>query len=317
MMCCPPLSELPAPPRGKKGWPWTEETPQSPDTMPDGQTWPKISIVTPSFNQGRFIEETIRSVLLQGYPNLEYIIIDGGSTDNSIEIIKKYEKWLAYWVSEPDRGQSHAINKGFEKATGKIYAWLNSDDYFLKDALRNIAMAYHTSPKAGAWCGGCLLVNAEGNTLRIHRPNRVDVEGIADWSKNYFAQPSCPFSEEAWRAFGPLEEELHYEMDFALWLKIAKDLRIQKLESVLAAAHIHGDSKIGRGEGPFKVEQVSIQIRHGYERLAIRDINQWMAQHAELEKKYEELRNKLNRIYRFPLLRPIMPIARIIWGKLI
>ena len=113
-MRCPTLKELPPSEAGKTGWPWTEESPQLPDNMPDGSPCPKISIVTPSLNQGQFIEETIRSVLLQGYPNLEYIIIDGGSTDGSVDIIKKYEKWLAYWITEPDRDQGHAINKGFE-----------------------------------------------------------------------------------------------------------------------------------------------------------------------------------------------------------
>ena len=105
------LQDLPTPPEDKTGWPWTEQTEVFPDKMPDGSDWPRISIVTPSYNQGQFIEETIRSILLQGYPNLEYIIIDGGSNDNSVEIIKKYEHYLSYWISESDRGQSHAINK--------------------------------------------------------------------------------------------------------------------------------------------------------------------------------------------------------------
>ena len=114
-MRCPSLRELPTPPPGKTGWPWTEESAQLPEQMPDGSVWPRISIVTPSFNQAAFVEETIRSVLLQGYPSLEYFIIDGASSDSSVELIKKYERWLTGWVSERDRGQSHAINKGFAR----------------------------------------------------------------------------------------------------------------------------------------------------------------------------------------------------------
>jgi cellulose synthase/poly-beta-1,6-N-acetylglucosamine synthase-like glycosyltransferase len=114
LMRCPRLHELPSAPPGKTGWPWTEESTAPPPSMADGKDWERITIVTPSFNQGAFIEETIRSVLLQGYPNLEYIVMDGGSTDNSVQIIKKYSPWLNYWVSEPDGGQSDAINRGLE-----------------------------------------------------------------------------------------------------------------------------------------------------------------------------------------------------------
>lgn len=128
------LKDLPPAPEGKTGWPWTESSPQLPDKMPDGSEWPKISIVTPNYNYGQFIEETIRSVLLQGYPNLEYIVIDGNSTDNSVEIIKKYEPWLSYWVSEKDKGQANAINRGINLATGEWFNWLNSDDILLRNA---------------------------------------------------------------------------------------------------------------------------------------------------------------------------------------
>ena len=138
-MRCPRLDDLPPAPAGCKGWPWTEGPELVPDTGPDGRSWPVISIVTPSFNQGRFLEETIRSVLLQGYPSLEYIVMDGGSTDDSVDIIRKYEPWLMFWASGPDQGQSDAINKGFERATGAIWGYINSDDLYEPDALRTAA----------------------------------------------------------------------------------------------------------------------------------------------------------------------------------
>src|SRR5262249_30682863 len=132
---------LPPPPLGKSGWPWTRGRLVLPPKRPDGSPWPRLSIITPSYNQGQFIEETIRSVLLQGYPDLEYMIIDGGSTDNTVEIIRKYDPWLEYWVSERDRGQSHAINKGFRRSSGALLGWLNSDDVLLPNALATVATA--------------------------------------------------------------------------------------------------------------------------------------------------------------------------------
>src|SRR5439155_19891425 len=121
------LSVLPPPPRGKTGWPWTEESTPVAEAIKNGASWPRISIVTPSYNQGHFIEETIRSVLLQGYPNLEYIVMDGGSKDGTLSILRKYEHAIDFYTSAPDKGQAEAINKGFARASGDILAWLNSD----------------------------------------------------------------------------------------------------------------------------------------------------------------------------------------------
>lgn len=307
-MRCPVLSQLPAPSPGKSGWPWTEESPQLPDAMPDGHPWPKISLVTPSYNQARFIEQTIHSVLLQGYPDLEYVIMDGGSTDGSVEIIKKYEKWLTYWVSEPDRGQSHAINKGLSKATGEIYSWLNSDDYLWENALRNIARSRNLSPSAGAWCGGYRRVNADDKLLWVGWPKRLDVDGLAQWFENYFAQSACFFSRKAWQECGPLEEDLHYTMDLDLWLKIAKTFSIEKVNDVIAADHIHKDAKTQRETGRMYAEIFLVQIRHGYEHFAIKDINRLM-------NDYFELNRKISRIYRSPFFRPFRLMARIFWRK--
>ncbi|GAA3985587.1 glycosyltransferase family 2 protein [Mucilaginibacter dorajii] len=133
------LNELPLVSQ-KRGWPWNEEVEQ--DVYESKKHWPKISIITPSYNQGKFIEETIRSILLQNYPNLEYIVIDGGSTDDTVDIIRKYEKWITFWVSEKDKGQANAINKGIDKSTGDIFNWINSDDYLAPDALVTIANAF-------------------------------------------------------------------------------------------------------------------------------------------------------------------------------
>jgi glycosyltransferase involved in cell wall biosynthesis len=120
--------------------------------------YPKISIVIPSYNQGKYLEETILSVINQNYPNLEYVIIDDGSTDNSVEIIKKYEKYLTYWVSEKDNGQSDAINKGLKKCTGEIFNWLNSDDYLETNALFKIAEAYKKIPKKRFFVLECIIL---------------------------------------------------------------------------------------------------------------------------------------------------------------
>jgi glycosyltransferase involved in cell wall biosynthesis len=151
------LSKLPEPPPGRTGWPWTEASPPFPGQTPSGSAWPKISVVTPSLNQGEFIEETIRSVLLQGYPDIEYIIIDGGSTDKSAEIIEKYSPWLHYWVSEPDTGQSNALNKGFKQATGELYAYINSDDFYEPNAFGTAAVAFMIPEKPSLLVGDCII----------------------------------------------------------------------------------------------------------------------------------------------------------------
>lgn len=132
------LSKIPAAPREKDGWPWVDSENTLREQPANDLRWPKVTIVTPSFNQGQYLEETIRSVLMQDYPNLEYIIIDGGSSDESVAIIKKYEACLAYWISEPDKGQADAINKGFSIATGEMLGWLNSDDLLYPGAIREV-----------------------------------------------------------------------------------------------------------------------------------------------------------------------------------
>lgn len=268
-MRCPVLTDLPPPPSGRAGWPWTEESPQIPQILADGSPWPRMSIVTPSYNQGQFIEQTIRSVLHQGYPNLEYIIIDGGSIDESVEIIRKYERWLAHWVSEPDDGQAAAINKGMTKSTGQILGWLNSDDFLLPGALRKVAEMSQQDPDAVAWIGGCYRVRPDGQILSRVLPRRLDRHSLADWSrKGFFYQPSCFFSARAWDSLGGLDEGLDIAFDFDLWLGLAAVGEFASTSEMLSAATIHREAKTQARRAEMEIEAVMVQFRHDYPEIA-------------------------------------------------
>ncbi len=263
-MHCPKLQQLPS--TEKTGWPWAEETLQASSTMEKGNPWPKISIVTPSFNQGKFIEETIRSVLLQGYPNLEYIIIDGGSTDNSIEIIKNYEPWIAYWESEPDKGQSHAINKGFAKATGEIYGWLNSDDFFLSGGLCAIAQFANNKPEAIAWVGACYDIDKDGKEIRLNIPKIGGKKALADWSQGaFFPQPGCLFKAEAFHRIGGLNESLFYVLDVELWMRLADIGKFANFEQAIAVSRLHEEAKTFLDLPEREVEHMRINYLLGAE----------------------------------------------------
>ncbi|MBC7232570.1 MAG: glycosyltransferase [Chloroflexi bacterium] len=241
------MSELPPPPPGKTGWPWTEESPQLPDAMPDGSPWPRVSIVTPSYNQGRFVEETIRSVLLQGYPDLEYIVIDGGSTDGSVEVICKYAPWLTYWVSEPDRGQAHAINKGVSLATGEIFGWLNSDDVYMPSALATVAYAYRQA--AGDVIAGSVLNVYEGleeqQLGRLYTPANLYLEAfIKFWEEQcVWHQPGIFFPAQVWRKTGGLDDSLRYMMDFDLISRVLQHVSVTCVPRVLVHFRLHPTSK--------------------------------------------------------------------------
>jgi len=240
-MRCPTLSELPPPPPGKTGWPWTEESPQLPETMPDGSSWPRVSIVTPSYNQAQFIEETIRSVLLQGYPNLEYIIIDGGSTDSSVGIIKKYEPWLSYWVSEVDRGQAEAVNKGWRRARGEILAYLNSDDTYLPQTVETVVSSFHEHQDVGMVYGDCNLIDEEGETIGPMPGEKFTLEKML-W-RNVVPQPAAFIRRSVLERVGLLDENLHHCMDYDLWLRIALHFPVKHIPTILANFRLHSSSK--------------------------------------------------------------------------
>jgi glycosyltransferase involved in cell wall biosynthesis len=221
---CPSLNELPAPPAGRFGWPWTEESVRLPKEAAAAGSLPVISVITPSYNQGSYLEETIRSVLLQGYPKLEYIVMDGGSKDESLAIIRKYSPWLTYWVSEPDAGQSDAINRGLSIASGAWATWINSDDMLCKNALVEQARRFGFD-KHTVYLGNCVYINETGDVLsehcgRVH--NLKDLLKVSTvWrTGGQIVQPEVVFPRELALSVGGLNRDNHYTMDYELWGKL-------------------------------------------------------------------------------------------------
>jgi glycosyltransferase involved in cell wall biosynthesis len=204
--------------------------------------YPKISIITPSYNQAQFLEKTILSVLNQNYPNLEYVIIDGGSTDGSLEIIKKYEKYLSYWVSEKDKGQADAINKGFEKSSGEILAWLNSDDLYLINTLSKIKKTFMTNEEINFLYGHSLLINEEDNIIRsLYTVPQTYYSYIYDGG-NIF-QGTVFWKRDIFYKYGMLDKKLQTAMEYKLFDNFFKNEKGYFLNDILAAYRLHKKAK--------------------------------------------------------------------------
>lgn len=210
--------------------------------MPGDSAWPLITIVTPSYNQGKFVEETIRSVLLQGYPNLEYIIIDGGSTDNSVEIIRKYEPWLSCWVSEEDYGQSDAINKGWERSTGEIVAYLNSDDVYTPGVFGEVAQYFKSHPECAVVHGLTMVTDEQGNERGVFG-STFDLISSINGCNDSVAQPSAFIRKGALLNVGLLDVNLHRAMDYDLWLRLKLKYPFMFVPRIWSKFRYHSESK--------------------------------------------------------------------------
>ncbi|MDX1523838.1 MAG: glycosyltransferase family 2 protein, partial [Anaerolineae bacterium] len=205
-------------------------------------TLPKISIVTPSFNQAQFIEETIHSIHDQNYPNLEHMVIDGGSTDGTVELLRRYEDRLS-WVSEQDNGQTEAINKGFRQASGDLVAWLNSDDLYLPHTLRTVAHFFQQNPGTDLLFGDCVIIDSTGQPLLERKEIPFDI-GVLLWGLNYICQPTVFMRRSLLDIIGYLDETLHYGMDLDYWLRAAiAGARIRHTPQFLAQARWHAGAK--------------------------------------------------------------------------
>jgi glycosyltransferase involved in cell wall biosynthesis len=226
------IGHLSKPSSDLSAFPYTVQT--SPALYTTRSNWPKITIVTPSYNQAAFLEQTIRSVVLQNYPNLEYIVIDGGSTDGSVEILEKYSPWISYWQSEKDEGQGQAINKGFSLASGEIFAWLNSDDYYLEGVLYKVAetfIKYKTD-----------FVYGYAYSLKDGKYELIKMLPLLDYFIKIptLAQPSCFWRSKIHQS---IWEELHCALDYELWLRLVKGNKRKLIKEPLSVAHVHDDAK--------------------------------------------------------------------------
>lgn len=246
---------------------------------------PRISVVTPSYNQGRFIEQTILSVLGQSYGNLEYIIMDGGSSDETVEVIRQYEDKIDHWVSGRDGGQADAINKGFARATGDILCWLNSDDYFTPGALKEAARAFQGG--ADLIYGDCLTFSQKGKRSVINRPPQHDRKllGVVD----YIVQPSSFWKRSLWEKTGALREDLNFVFDWEWFLRAAEQGTFAKHDFIFSAYRFHDAHKSSQTEGRRAAEIVEVSKRderaHAHYEFAQKNL--------EAFRKYRDLTRRL------------------------
>lgn len=263
-MHCPRLKALPAPPDGRTGWPWTIETPPLPPTQPDGSAWPRISVVAPSLNHGRYLEEMIRSVLLQGYPDLEFILIDGGSDRLTLDVIAKYQDWFTYWISEPDQGQSHAINKGMARITGTLFNHLDTDDFFLPGALGLVADVHSREP--GQIIAGDVIRTWEGSTRsEVHFPLPHDLHAYVQWwNTEHHGSPGMFFPSRHLAAVGAVDTSLHFLMDYELTLRFLSVTGVNIPRVPLAVIRHHARCKSLKDADEFVWE--CVQIVRPYQR---------------------------------------------------
>lgn len=224
---------------------------------------PLVSIVTPSFNQAPYLETTICSVLEQDYPRIEYIIIDGGSEDGSLEIIKKYESKLAWWVSEVDRGQTDAINKGFGHAKGNILAWLNSDDTYEPGAVSAAVEYLRMHPEIGMVYADCNFIDERGRVIGRFGAAQTDYKRLRR-GFIHIPQQTMFFRAGLWRKVGPLDPSFYFAMDYDLWTRIASRIPIKYLEGqTWANFRIHASGKTLVADDRCWPEMLRVHYRDG------------------------------------------------------
>jgi len=228
---------------------------------------PLVSIITPSYNQAQFLEETILSVLNQDYPNIEYLIYDGGSTDGAVDIIRKHTRDISFWESKPDEGQTHAINKGFRRAKGKYVGWLNSDDFLEPNILGYIVDAFENDPAIGTVCGKIYLVNAESKKIgKRFNYGEITAERLLNGGSQ-INQPGSFHRRELLEEYGNLDMSLNYVMDYELWIKLAKHSTVKQIDKFVANHRLHASSKTQSEFMNFIPEIKKVRKKYGGKRI--------------------------------------------------
>lgn len=224
---------------------------------------PRVTVITPSYNQAEFLERTIRSVLNQTWPHLEYFIIDGGSRDGSLEIIRRYREYLAHWVSEPDAGQGEALEKGLDRSTGKYVTWVCSDDVLLPGALETLVSALESRPDAGIAYGGVAFLDESDRVLKLHSYPDMSLRSLLYDRRSTIAQPSSLLRKETLVASGGLDRSLSYSMDYDLWIRMLKISGCVNLgNAVLAGYRLHARSKTVGSYRRMALEKIRVNRRH-------------------------------------------------------
>ena len=223
---------------------------------------PLVSIITPSYNQARFLPETIQSVLSQDYPRTEYIIVDGASTDGSVEIIRQYASQLTWWVSEPDQGQTDAINKGFSHASGEILAWLNSDDTYQPGAISGAVELLEAHPGVAMVYGDANLIDERGTVMGRFPARQTDLPGLLRGSV-HIPQQAAFFRARLWRQVGPLDPSFHFAMDYDLWVRLAKMAPLLYVPRLWSNFRLHGQGKSVALDDRCYPEMIRVYRREG------------------------------------------------------
>lgn len=227
--------------------------------MPDTRL-PSISIVTCSFRQGAFIDATMRSVFNQNYPHLEYLVVDGGSTDGTVDVIRRYESRLAYWVSEPDAGQTDALIKGFKRSTGDIQGWLCSDDLLMPQALQAVGTFFSEHPEVDFLFGDALWIDAKGKLIRSKKEMGWN-KFVYLFDHNYLAQPSCFWRRSLYERVGGLDAKWNLAMDSDLWLKFARHTRPRHLARYLSCMRFYPEQKTRALKPAGRKEDEALRVR--------------------------------------------------------